>query len=394
MLVETSSIYGRQLLEGINRYIRTHRAWSVFLEQRDLWSATPPWLESWGGDGVISRVTTTEIAELLESSGVPVVDLTDRFGPSTGFAQVWSDNATIGRLAADHLLERGFRHFAACGFEGEHWSKERCRAFAEAVRDAGHACEMFESPWLGHEEGAARSWEESQRRLARWLEGLSRPLGVMACNDVRGQQVLDACVRAGLAAPEEVAVIGVDDDAIVCELCDPELSSVRPNPARIGYIAAELLAQMMRGEQVPAGIRRVPPVGITTRQSTDTLAVDDPAIAAAVTYIRQHACAGATVDHVLAQVSLTRGVLERRFRKFFGRSPQAVIRQTQLKEVRRLLTDTDLTLDQIADLTGFKHTEHMVVVFKRELGETPGRYRRAQQAHAGIRNGDDIKPIR
>jgi LacI family transcriptional regulator len=352
----------------------------VFLEQRDLWSAIPPWLESWDGDGVISRLTTTELADLLDTSGIPVVDLTDRFGPTTRFAQVWSDNATIGRLAADHLLERGFRHLAACGFEGEHWSSERCGAFAGAVRDAGHACELFESPWLGREHDTARPWEESQRRLARWLDGLPRPLGVMACNDVRGQQVLDACVRAGLAAPEEVAVIGVDDDEIVCELCDPPLSSVRPNPTRIGYTAAELLAQMMGGEHVPAGIRRVPPVGVTTRQSTDTLAIDDAAIAVAVKYIREHACAGATVDDVLAQVPLSRSVLERRFRKILGRSPQAVIRQTQLKEVRRLLTDTDLTLDHIADLTGFKHTEHMVVVFKREHGETPGRYRRAQQA--------------
>lgn len=376
LLVETSNNYGRALLEGISRFIHTHHPWAVFLELRDLSSTNPLWLDGWDGDGVISRFTTPELADVLARTGVPTIDLTDRFGPSDRFPQVWSDNDAIGKLVADHFIERGFRNFAACGFTGEHWSRERCAGFARAVRAAGFECDELDTAWLGHSPHAVETWEEDREQLMAWLVKRPLPLAVMTPNDVRGSQVIDACGRAGLACPEQVAVVGVDDDLPVCALCEPPLSSVRPDAARTGYIAAELLSKMMAGETVPLGIQRTPPLGITTRQSSDTIAIDDPDVATALRYIREHACLGATVEHVLEHVDVSRSALERRFRKLFGHSPQAAIRQVQLRRVRDLLVNTDLPLDRIANLTGFKHTEHMVVVFKREVGETPGRYRR------------------
>jgi LacI family transcriptional regulator len=201
----------------------------------------------------------------------------------------------------------------------------------------------------------------------------------MACNDMRGQHVLDSCQRAGVAVPEEVAVVGVDDDDLLCDLCSPPLSSVAPNPELIGYEAAALLEALMAGHPADPLERTVPPVGVTARQSTDVLAIGDPSVAVAVRLIRERACHGLTVADVLREVPVSRSVLERLFRRHLGRSPQAEIRAVRLKRVKQLLVETSLPLDQVAELSGFAHPEYLSVAFRRATGQTPGRYRALAQ---------------
>jgi LacI family transcriptional regulator len=375
LMVETSLVYGRQLLRGIIRYLRSHQPWSVFFELRELGAAPPHWLKDWRGDGIVCRPTSPHLAELFRRKRIPVVNLNDVYS-DLGLPLIESDHHAIGRLAAEHLLERGFRHFGFAGFTGHEWARKRREGFAGRLAEAGCSCEVYESPWGGPN---AHPWEQEQGRIGQWLRSLRRPAGVMACNDMRGQHVLDACQREHLGVPEEIAVIGVDDDVLLCELCDPPLSSVVPNPERIGYEAAALLDRLMAGEKPPRGEWRIEPLGVTTRQSTDVLAIDDIHVAAAVRYIREHACHGATVRDVLAHVPLSRTILERRFRKYLGRSPQAEIRAVQLKRVQQLLAETDLRLDRIAELAGYDHPEYMSVVFKRQTGQTPGEYRRRAQ---------------
>jgi LacI family transcriptional regulator len=375
LLIETSSVYGRQILRGVTRYLRAHEQWSIFLEQRALTSKLPAWLKDWQGDGIISRARMRPLVEAIASSRVRLVDLTDRYGDQ-GLRHIWSNNAAIGCLAAGHLLERGFRSFAFCGFAREYWSKQRLAGFRETIRHAGILHSVYESRWQA---AHAHSWEEEQEQVAAWLDGLPKPIGIMACNDVRGQQVLDACNRAEIPVPEAIAVIGVDNDELLCELCSPPLSSVIPNPELVGYKAAEVLDSLMAGKKGPGKPVLIPPLGIATRQSTDVLAIDDPDIAAAVKYIREHACAGARVDDILADVPLSRSILERRFRKYLGQSPRQMLRQAQLNRVKQLLAKTDLPLRAISELAGFKHTEYMCVAFKRAVGHTPGAYRRQSQ---------------
>ena len=382
LIVETATIYGRRLLRGITRFVRTHDPWSVFLEQRGLTESVPDWLHDWQGDGIISRVTTPELAQHLIQIGTPVVDLTDMHG-EIGLPRIWNDDLAIGRLAAEHLLERGFREFAYCGFEGHHWSEQRAKGFSQTVNEAGGSLgPTYASPWGGPD---AHRWEDEQDEIGNWLNELPKPVGVMASNDMRGQHVLDACSRLDIAVPEGVSVIGCDDDDILCELSNPPLSSVIPNPERIGFEAAELLGAMMTGtKRERADLREVrraiSPLGVTTRQSTDVLAIEDPSIAAAVHHIRENACSGLTVEELLRHVAVSRSVLERGFRRYVRRSPHAEIRHVQLKRVCQLLGETDLPLDQIAELTGFKHPEYLSVVFKREMRETPGRYRQRATA--------------
>jgi LacI family transcriptional regulator len=281
---------------------------------------------------------------------------------------VETDDETIGRLAAGHLIERGFRRLAFCGESRFNWSKNRRRHFEEAVREAKAELYVHDAP-----EAAPLGTEHE--RLVAWVRRLPKPIGVMAAYDIKGQQLLDACRDAGVAVPEEVAVVGVDNDPLLCSLTTPPLSSVIPNARRTGYEAAGLLERMMRGERVAPEAHLIPPLGVQTRQSTDILAVEDREIAASMRFIREHACDGITVEEVLKAVPLSRRILERRFRKVTGRTPHQEILRLRLERVKQLLGETELPLERIAGLAGFAHPEYMNVAFKRELGTTPGKYR-------------------
>lgn len=380
LMVETSIAYGRGILAGITRWLTSHRGWSLYLEQHELGAAPPAWLADWHGDGIICRVTNPAVATVLRRGGMPVVDLND-LHDDLGFAHLRSDHVAIGRMAADHLLERGFRRLGFCGFSDQHWSRLRREGFKARAAEAGVAVEAFETDWFGPD---APEWEACQERIKAWLEGFPRPFAVMACNDLRGQQVLDAARRARLAVPEALGVIGVDDDALLCDLCDPPLSSVRCNPEEIGYRAAEWLDGLMAERRAGAALEParllVPPLGVTTRQSTDILAIADPVLADVLKLIREQACAGLTIRQIVRHSGLSRTKLERLFRDALGRTLQQEIRSVQMKRARQLLAETDLSLEKITPLVGFSQASYLSHAFKREVGESPRDYRRRAQA--------------
>ena len=372
LIVETSSVYGRDLLAGIVRFMGLHNNWSVFLEQRDLWKQPPSWLKDWHGDGIITRVTTAKLLSAVAKTKVPLVEVTDRHGTSD-LPQVRSDDRKIGQLAAEHLIERGFSRFAFCGFAYEAWSQRRQVAFCEAVAETGDCeCAVYNSPWHGPR---ANTWEDEQTAIIRWLQSLSPPVAVMACNDIRGQHVLDACSKLSLAVPEQVAVIGVDNDELLCRICSPPLSSVIPSAEVVGYRAAEILHRLMNGEEVDHAPVIAEPMGIAMRQSTDVVAIDDRNVASALHYIRRHACRGLSIAEVVRNNPISRSTLERQLRRYLGRSPQEEIRHVQIRQVRELLRTTDLPAERIAPLCGFQHSEYMHVVFKRLTGMTTGQFR-------------------
>jgi LacI family transcriptional regulator len=373
LLVETSVIYGRGILSGITKYLREHFRWSLFLEQRELGAGPPPWLATQRWDGIISRATTPELAQQFRLMAVPVVDLND-LHPGLGFPRIVSDHRLIGTMGAEHLMEKGYLRFGFCGFAGELWSRERREGFRDAIERVGARLSSFDSVWRGED---APAWDEDQARLADWLGTIERPAAIMACNDARGRHVLEACSTLGINVPEELAVIGVDDERIFCDLCSPPLSSVRPNPELIGYQAAAVLDGLMAGGLPPAGavLSLIAPIGIVARQSTDASAILDPTVAAALRFIRDQALHGCTVEDLLAAVPMSRSALERRFRKHIGRSPQEEIWAVRLGRIKELLRETDLKLPTIAELCGIEHPEYLSVVFKRETGMTPGEYR-------------------
>jgi LacI family transcriptional regulator, galactose operon repressor len=371
LIVETSLASGRDILRGIARYLRVHGPWSIYHEPRALEESVPPWLTQWRGDGIIARIQNQPIADAVVSTGLPVVDVLGLV-PGQRVPLVHVDDRAIARLGAEHLLERGFRHFGFCAVEGANWSDTRQEAFDVTVREAGFDCSVCRLP---PDTRGLANWETQQNLLTDWVRSLPRPVGVMVCNDPRGQLVLEAARRAGAAVPEQVAVIGVDNDEPLCEISYPPLSSVKPDHRRVGYEGAALLDRMLHGETDPDAPVYVPPAGLVTRLSTDVLAIDDPHVATAVRFIREHACDGIGIDDLIAHAPLSRSTLQRRFRKALGRTIHDEILRVRLRRVEELLVDTDLSLESVADKAGFAHRQYLGEVFKARTGYTLAQYR-------------------
>ena len=385
LIIETSVIYGRRILAGIARYLRSHHRWSVFIEQHELGTPPPAWLTSGRWDGILSRPTDHVMARLFRRMNVPVVDLND-LHENLDLPWVGSDHVAIGQMGALHLIERGFRNFAFCGFADELWSRRRFEGFCSAVHQTGVSTSLYETPWRGPH---IPRWDHDIEQIAKWVRSLPKPVGIMTCNDVRGLHLLDACSRAGTLVPEEVAVVGVDNEEIMCELCSPPLSSVAPNPELIGYAAAELLDALMMGKSPQRQRISNDPIRVFCRQSSDVMAVSDWAVASAARFMREHALHGCRVSDVLEKVNISRAALEKRFRRHLNRSPKQEIRRIQLERIKQLLVETDFTLETIAELAGFEHPEYMSVLFKRETGQTPGKYR-SQSSRATSGNSLEI----
>lgn len=379
VLVESSRAYGRGLLRGIAQYNREQGPWSLYLQPHGLGAPPPPWLQTWQGDGILARICDRTMARAVLRWRRPVVDLRGDL-PDSQIPFIGVDNRAVGHLAAEHLLECGLRHFAFCALPpgSARIRIARRDPFVERIARAGHRVHVLPDS----KKSIPCAWNKQQERLAAWIHRLPKPVGVMACQDDTGLQLLDACRRASVCVPDEVAVVSVDDDELLCNTCSPPLTSIDLNPEQIGFEAAALLDRLMRGKRPPRGPILVPPRGVVARQSTDLVAVEDAEVAAAVRYIRQYACSGLRVSELLRQLSLSRNVLERRFQQLVGRTPKAEIARVQLAHAERLLAETHLSLDEVAARTGFRDARYLCDVFARRLQITPGAYRAKHRRQA------------
>ena len=361
------------MLKGVAHYERNHQLWVAFHDDEARAERDPHWLRSKQWNGVISRHTTPALVRTCAELKLPLVDLHD-VPPFPGVPKIRPDNVGIGHLGAEHFIERGHRSFGFAGYANDAWSGERRDGFVEAVRLAGHQCDVLDVQWPGD----YTPWGETEQAsvLATWLKRLPKPAGVMACNDLRAQQIIAVAHACGLLVPEEVAVLGANNEPIRSELAYPPLSSVSPNAFQSGYKAAETLAAMMSGQPPLLYDVRIEPLGVATRPSTDVLAIEDRSVAAALNFIRQNACVGVSVEDVVKNAHASRSQLEKKFRRHLGRSPQAEIRRVQVAKIKQLLVETDYPLKKIAEMTGFEHVEYMSVVFKRLTSDSPGGFRR------------------
>ncbi|MCF7668793.1 MAG: XylR family transcriptional regulator, partial [Verrucomicrobia bacterium] len=271
LLVETSLESGRDILRGIARYAREEQRWVLFHEPRSLEESIPQWLRKWDGDGVIARVQNAGIAEAIREAGIHAVDVLGVVS-NTGIPLVHVDDREIARMASEHLVERGFNYFGYFGINDENWSVRRKEFFENHLSELGYKVMMFETP---RHRKKSDSWEQYRNRIIDWIMRLPKPVGVMVCSDQRGMDLLEACRQAGVAVPDEVAVIGVDNDEVLCEIAYPPLSSIWPAHNQVGYEAAALLERLMNGESRPSRPILISPSGVVTRRSTDVLAVED-----------------------------------------------------------------------------------------------------------------------
>jgi LacI family transcriptional regulator len=334
-------------------------------------------LPALGAHGIIFSTRDPARLAAIRATGLPAVSISSN--PAEGFPAVTTDDHAVGRLAAQHFLERGFVNFAFVGSATVEWEVRRHQGFREAASARSPHCHFFADEKGSDPEANGRT----ARALERWIADLPKPVAIMGADDGRALHVLEACNDLGIPVPFEVAIVGVDNTIVVCESLLPSLSSVEQNHSRVGWEAAALLERLMGGE--PAGPDlAVPPRAVVTRMSSDVIAVDDPALGRAVTHIRDHLSDALSVDDVARAAGISRSLLEKRFRHHLGTTVTGVVRDQRLKAAMRLMVESTLLIKEIAEVTGFHRASYFSNVFREEFGESPRDWRRRNNPGAVV----------
>lgn len=372
VLVDTSSSWGRHIVEGIHDYIHEHGRWQMFIETRGLqeeWSVPP----DWQGDGIIARISNPRLADDLKSRRIPVVNVSGIQMPGVDFPRVSTDLNALGQLATQHFLDRGFKSFAYCSLAGLSYVLQLQESFAQAAKAAGGVCNIYAAkPGLG----AEMDWNSDLTQLGEWMKSLPKPVAMLAWDYSSGRAIMFAAELAGLMVPEEVAVLCGGDDDLLCEVLQTPMSGIRAASEKIGHESARLLAGMMSGGKPPEKPIFFPPDKIITRHSTDTLAIQDRALARALSFIREHDSHRIEVKDVTRHAGVSRRALEQKFTKVLHRTPASEIRRVHLERAKRLLEETDLPIPDVAESAGYGSPEYMAGIFRSELQTTPLKYRK------------------
>jgi LacI family transcriptional regulator len=381
LMMETSRTYGRSILRGIARYSRSHGTWIFYKKAPFYWRTggerfTLEKIFKMDTDGLILREQRTrQQTEKILALGIPTV-VSPYTEPFPDFPNIVTDDVAIGKMAAEYFLHRGFKQFAYCGFgKMYYWSRQRGKSFGQRIAEAGFEthCYEYELP----KSRARHSWEKEQESIADWLRKLPKPIGLMVCNDDQGQHVLEACKIAGLNVPEQVAIIGLGNDDLICDLVSPPLSSIAVSAEKAGYAAAEVLDKLMAGKKVANQTIIVRPTHVVTRQSTNVFAVTDRDVLAALHFIHRRARKEAIqVDDVLRAVSMSRRSLYNRFAQILGRSVHEEIKRVRVEQLAQLLVSTSLPISHIATTLGYSDIKNVARYFKQQKGMTPLEYRK------------------
>ena len=382
LVAATQIGYTQAVLRGVAAYARPARPWVFRMIPPEQVGAEL--LLGWAADGVLSCAVDEHVGEQIQASGLPWVTTVflNRY-PDT--LCVGNDDPEIGRLAAEHLLARGFRNLAYAGDPGGRL-RPRANGFIEAARLARAEVQFCYSPLPENKapQPPANAGTDREARLGDWLAGLPLPAGVMAENDHVGWELVQTCALVGRRVPDEIAVVGVDDMDPLCRLCSPSLSSIAVAGEQIGYQAASQLDALMAGQELVERRVSFPPLGVVTRQSTDVLAVADAVVAEAVRFIRAHISEQLEVGRVARHVGVHRRALERRFRLALQRSPLEEIRRFRVERAKELLVWTDLPVSEVAERSGCGDAKQLAVHFRQLAGESPSGFRKRRWRPAGF----------
>ncbi len=378
LLVPASGGYSRGVCQGVATYALEHDDWLMFPYERGEVTKLPAWLKKGHIDGIIGFITTPELGRQISSLGVPVVDVQGE-GNCPASPVIDTDPEAVAQLAVDFFLQSGFINFAFGGYPGIFFSDRRSDAFCRILEAQGRQVHCYQPPdkvaatiKLQFQELRGLEYEAA---LAAWLSKLPKPIAILACNDIRGQQIITACRDLGISMPSDVSVIGVDNDEILCRLCRPTLTSIAPNIEGIGQMAADMLNRMLDGEQVEPVLHRMAPLRIVERQSTDITTAQDPLVLAASRIIRDRACHGISVDQICELVDCSRSTLDNLFKKHLDRPVAQEMLRIRLNRGMRLLEDSNLAIEEVARECGFTSATYFCRFFKREAGTTPALYR-------------------
>jgi len=372
----------RELLRGVLQFVHLHGPWAVHLidERAGKHKLFDP--VAWGCTGMIIDLRDRDQSKRLLAARVPTVlshvpdAILDSAHPLARMSRLQCENAPIGKVAAEHLMGRKFRHFAFVGeVNGASWSKERQDAFCQRLEQDGLFCAVY--PRLSKPE--RQDFSKDQDKLCERLKKLPKPVALFAANDERARQVLDSCLKAEIAVPQEIAVLGVDNDELICETAQPQLSSIQMSTEQAGFEAARVLDRMMRETRKTKGRQSIITFGfshLVTRRSTETVQISDPLVARADEFIRINAGIVVTVEDIVRHLHVSRRWLEKRFKAVIGRTVYAEIMRVRLERVQTLLRESAMTIEAIADECGFASASHLGTLFRQHFETTPAAYRR------------------
>lgn len=383
LLFHASKVYDREIITGVGDYVnRTRVAWDLFLEEDFRFRLDG--IQEWDGDGIIADYDDPAVAEALARVRVPVVAVGGSYEDAARYPAhipyVATDNRLLVDCSIDHLVEAGLRRFACYSLPESplnRWAQEREKAFAARLRRDGLSGDIHRGLAT-----SAPTWGSAIQKLIVWLQNLPKPIGIVAVTDARARQVLQACIVAGITVPDEVAIIGIDNDTLGQHLTRIQLSSVSQGTQEMGRVAAQLLHQALGG--APVGPRRiiVPPVQVHARASTAREVAHSAPVMRALHHIRQFACQGIRTEQVAEAVGVSRSTVEMYFRRELKRSVHDEILRHKLQRSFELLAGTQTGISEVARASGFRSVQYLNTVFKRELGVTPAAWREAQRSPA------------
>ena len=371
VLVDTATGWGRRLVRGILLFAKKQRTWRVHVEARGQREhlRLPP---SWNGDGIIARVTTSAMVNELSSCN-RVVNVSAIKPRGAVFPQVTNDVDQGIALAIEHFLDRGVRNFAYCSLEHRRYVAFHRLAFTNQLANLGFECLHF-SPKTAQQKNT-KSWPAQYSSLTRWLVSLPKPVGILTWAVRSGVEVINACNHGGVRIPEDVLVIGGDEDDLLCEACHPSLTGIEVPSEQIGHDAAELLDKLMCGQRAPKRPKLIAPIGVVSRLSTDSIAVNDPDLVSAIRYIREMEGMPLNAEEVANATGVSRRTLERRFMTILGRTIKAEIARVRLEKATLLLTTTEMSIPSVAFSSGFGSPEYFANCFKKAKGISPLKFR-------------------
>lgn len=374
LLFDQMRVTGRGIMRGVINYSRIYGPWKFhtlppFYRRNQKRILTDISIKNLNADGII--MDDREVTENLIKSKLPFIAI-DIESKIPNMANIYANEKKIGEIAAKHLMERGFKNFAYCGYDDLYWSHERSESFKKTLQKAGFETIFYHQP----KSKINRKWENEQYILIRWLKTLPKPVAIFAGNDDRGKNVAAACKLAEFKIPDQVAVLGTDNDDLVCELSDPPLSSVALNWERAGFEAAELLEKLIQGKNIKKPTVIIQPTNVATRLSTDVLAIDDQDVCQAIRFIRDHSKELIQVNDVVDSVTLSRRVLEKRFRQILGLSIFEEIRRVRVNQIKTMLITTNMSILEIVMSVGYSNVHNVARYFKQETGLSMQDYRR------------------
>lgn len=373
LLIDTATTWGSGLIEGIAEYAHAHEEWQFQLGPRGKFDRTllPT---DWNGQGIIARITNQEMADQFAAFKVPVINVSWYQFSEPAIACCTCDYRAVAHMAAKYFIDLGFRQFAYCSsFIRPDFIDRFGQAFVEILERRTFRCHCHAANW--RPDSILPPVSEFDR-LVEWLKGLPKPIGLLTYDSLQARQVVEACEAGNLHVPHEVAVLGGEYDMLSCTISKPQLSSIDHAPRRVGFTAAELLSRLMAGEAIPQTPVLLPPSRVISCQSTDTVAVGNESLAAAVRFIKKHCHEKIQVSDILREVQISRRALEKGFQKCLGRSPAEEIRRIRIDRAVQMLCDTSWSMPRIAEASGFALPELLTRAFRRELGITPSEFRK------------------